>query len=75
MGVVSDCYCYVVYQQQQETKVVSVQATGNTCSVLCMLQAMSVPCAKTTLEETHTKKYLLLEKQTTLISCHVPRVT
>jgi len=59
MGVVSDCYCYVVYQQQQETKVVSVQATGNTCSVLCMLQAMSVPCAKTTLEETHKKVSLI----------------
>jgi len=74
MGVVSDCYCYVVYQQQQETKVVLIQATGDTCSVLWMLQAMSVSCAKTISEEAH-KKYLLLEKQTTLISCHVPRVT
>ena len=55
MGVVSDCYCYVVYQQQQEIKVVLIQATGDTYSLLCMLQAMSVACAKTTLEETHKK--------------------
>jgi len=55
MGVVSDCYCYVVYQQQQEIKVVLIQATGNTCSLLCMLQAMLVSCAKTTSEETHKK--------------------
>ena len=61
MGVVSDCYCYVVYQQQQEIKVVLIQATGDTCSVLWMLQAMLVPCAKTISEEAQ-KKYLLLEK-------------
>jgi len=59
MGVVSDCYCYVVYQQQQEIKVVLIQATGDTCSALWMLQAMLVPCVKTTLEETHKKVSLI----------------
>jgi len=42
MGVVSDCYCYVVYQQQQEIKVVLIQATDVVCCVLCTLQAMPV---------------------------------
>jgi len=51
MGVVSDCYCYVVYQQQQEIKVVLIQATGDTCSL--------VSCVKTTLEETHKKVSLI----------------
>ena len=46
MGVVSDCYYYVVYQQQQETKVVITQAIDVTRSILCMLQAMPVPCIK-----------------------------
>ena len=59
MGVVSDCYCYVVYQQQQEIKVVLIQATDDTCSLLWMLQAMSVPCVKTTLEEAHKKVSLI----------------
>ena len=31
MGVVSDYYCYVVYQQQQETKVVLRKETGVAC--------------------------------------------
>jgi len=74
MGVVSDYYCYVVYQQQQETKVVLIQEIGVGCSILCTLQAMRVTCVKTTLEETH-KKVSLIRKQTTLISCHKPRVT
>jgi len=73
MGVVSDCYCYVVYQQQQQIKIVLIQVTDVVCCILCMIQAMLLAYTKTTLEETH-KKYLLLEKQTTLISCHVPRV-
>jgi hypothetical protein len=59
MGVVSDCYCYVVYQQQQEIKVVLIQATGDTYSLLWMIQAMSVTCTKTTLEETHKKVSLI----------------
>jgi len=58
MGVVSDCYCYVVYQQQQEIKVVLIQAT-DVCCVLCMLQAMPVTYTKTTLEETHKKVSLI----------------
>ena len=59
MGVVSDCYCYVVYQQQQETKVVLKKVTDIVCSVLCMLQAMPVAYTKTTLEETHKKVSLI----------------
>jgi len=74
MGVVSDYYCYVVYQQQQETKSVLIQATDIVSIVLCMLQAMPVACVRITLEETH-KKVSLIRKQTTLISCHKPRVT
>ena len=46
MGVVYDYYCFVVYQQQQETKVVITQAIDVTRSILCMLQAMPVPCIK-----------------------------
>jgi len=59
MGVVSDCYCYVVYQQQQETKVVLKKVTDIVFSVLCMLQAMPVDYTKTTLEETHKKVSLI----------------
>lgn len=59
MGVVSDCYCYVVYQQQQETKVVLKKVTDIVFSVLCMLQAMPVAYTKTTLEETHKKVSLI----------------
>lgn len=59
MGVVSDCYCYVVYQQQQEIKVFLIQVTGDTCSVLCLLQVSPVTCTETTLEETHKKVSLI----------------
>jgi len=59
MGVVSDCYCYVVYQQQQEIKVVLIQATDFVWCVLCMLLAMPVAYTKTTLEETHKKVSLI----------------
>jgi hypothetical protein len=43
----------------KKLKFFSVQATGDTCSVLCMLQAMPVAYTKTTLEETHKKVSLI----------------